>query len=65
MTRHIFKDEKSRKQIGVYIKHRNATIDELNARGLAIWKAKQRNGAWDRQNYIDNFGEEEECLNSE
>lgn len=59
MTRHIFKDEKSRKQIAVYRLNRNRDIDDLNAKGLSIWKQKNENGAWERQNYIDNFGEEE------
>ena len=59
MTRHIFKDEKSRKQIALYRVDRNLCIDDANARGLAIWKQKNANGAWEHQNYIDNFGEEE------
>ncbi len=60
MTRKLYNDEKSRKQIALYRRDRNLCIDEANARGLAIWKEKDKNGAWDRQNYIDNFGEEEE-----
>jgi hypothetical protein len=59
MSRYIFKDEKSRKQIAQYRLHRNRDIDDLNARGLSVWKQKNENGAWERQNYIDNFGEEE------
>ena len=59
MSRQLFKDEKSRKQIAIYRKYRNLCIDEPNAQGLAIWKQKDKNGAWDRQNFIDNFGEEE------
>ena len=60
MTRRLFEDEKSRKQIAIYKLNRNRDIDELNARGLAIWKEKNENGAWEHQNYIDNFGEEVE-----
>lgn len=63
MTRHLFDDKKSTKQIAIYRKHRNLCIDEANAHGLAIWKQKDKNGAWDRQNFIDNFGEEEEEVN--
>jgi len=62
MTRHIFDDEKSRKQIAVYRLHRNRDIDESNARGLAIWRSKDRNGAWEHQNYVENFGEKEDEL---
>lgn len=60
MSRHLYNDEKSRKQIAIYRKYRNLCIDEANATGLAIWKQKDKNGAWDRQNYVDNFGEEDE-----
>jgi hypothetical protein len=59
MTRHIFKDEKSRKQIALYRVDRNLCIDDANARGLARWKQLNENGAWERQNYEENFGEEE------
>lgn len=61
MTRVLFKDDKSRKQIAQYKKHRNLCIDEPNSRGLARWKQQDSNGAWERQNLIENFPEEEEC----
>lgn len=64
MTRHIFKDEKSRKQIAIYRLNRSMDIDDMNARGLAEWKRKNANGAWDRHNYEENFGEEE-CTESQ
>ena len=60
MTRRLYEDEKSRKQIALYRRDRNLCIDDANARGLAIWKEKNQNGAWEHQNYIDNFGEEDE-----
>lgn len=60
MSRQLFNDEKSRKQIALYRRDRNLCIDEANARGLAIWKQKDKNGAWEHQNYVENFGEETE-----
>jgi hypothetical protein len=59
MSRYIFKDQKSRKQIALYRVDRNLCIDDANARGLARWKQLNENGAWERQNYEENFGEEE------
>ena len=60
MTRRLYEDEKSRKQIALYRRDRNLCIDESNARGIAIWEEKNRNGAWEHQNFVDNFGEEDE-----
>lgn len=60
MSRQLFKDEKSRKQIALYRRDRNLCIDDANARGLSRWKQLNENGAWERQNYVDNFGEEHE-----
>lgn len=60
MTRKLYEDEKSRKQIALYRRDRNLCIDDANARGLARWKQLNENGAWERQNFIENFGEEEE-----
>ena len=62
MSRQLFKDEKSRKQIAVYRRDRNLCIDEPNARGLARWKQQNANGAWDRQNFEENFEEETETV---
>ena len=58
MSRQLFRDEKSRKQIALYRRDRNLCIDEANSRGLARWKQQNTNGAWDRHNFEENFGEE-------
>lgn len=65
MTRELFKDAKSRKQIAMYYRHRNMCTDAANARGLARWKQRNHNGAWEYQNLIENFPEDEECLSVE
>ena len=62
MTRQLFKDKKSRKQIAKYIVYRSRGIDDANARGLARWKHMNENGAWDRHNFEENFGEEQESV---
>ena len=58
MSRYLYKDEKSRKQIAIYRRDRNLCIDEPNSRGLARWRQLNDNGAWERQNLLENFPEE-------
>lgn len=57
MTRELFKDEKSRKQIAIFQKYRNFSADELNRAGLSRWQSQKNGGVWEHENYLANFGE--------
>ena len=59
MTRKLFDDTKTTRQGRIYTKY-SITNHEANRRGRARWDELNSAGAWDRQNYIDNFGEEDE-----
>ena len=59
MSRHLFTDTKSRKQIAIFRKYRNMAGDEANSKGLARWRERNDNGAWEHQNFVDNFGTED------
>lgn len=60
MSNELFTDEKSRKQIAIFKKYRNFSVDELNCVGLARWQSQKNSGAWDHENYLANFSEETE-----
>lgn len=53
-----FDTEKCKRQASVLAKY-SITNHEANRRGLAEWYRKMRNGAWEHQNYVENFGEQE------
>jgi len=53
--------EKAELQAGMLTTYR-VNVQEQNAACLARYHAMKNNGAWAYENYIDNFGEDEECL---
>ena len=54
-----FNTVQGRRQAAVYSKY-SITNHDANRNGLARWYEKMRNGAWEHQNYVDNFGESNE-----
>ena len=51
--------EKADLQAGILMTHR-VDLRLSNAAGLARYEAHKHNGAWEHQNYIENFGDESE-----
>ena len=52
----LSKKKKAEMQAGVFATFRN-DLRELNAAGLARYEAMRKSGAWEHQNYEENFGE--------
>lgn len=50
--------EKADLQAGILMTHR-VDLRAANAAGLARYEARKHNGAWEHQNFIENFGETE------
>lgn len=66
MSRDLFNDKKSIKQIAIFRKYRNFSADEANRVGLARWQSQKNGGVWEHENFLDNFGTgTRECLNEE
>lgn len=60
MTRKLnFNTEACKRQASVLAKY-SITNHEANTRNKAEWYRKMRNGAWERYNYEENFGTEDE-----
>lgn len=45
-------------QNGMLVTHK-IDVREANAQGLSRYESRKHNGAWEYQNFIENFGEEE------
>ena len=50
--------EKTDIQASLFVSHR-VDVRTANAVGLARYQASKNNGAWEYQNYVDNFGKDE------
>lgn len=50
--------EKKDIQNGMLVTHK-VDVREANALGLSRYESKRNNGAWEYQNYVENFGEDE------
>jgi hypothetical protein len=56
-----FNSENCKRQASALAKY-SITNHEANRHNLAEWYRKMRNGAWEHQNYVENFGEPEDEL---
>ena len=54
-----FNTEKCKRQASVLAKY-SITNHDANRHNMAEWYRKMRNGAWERLNYEENFGERDE-----
>lgn len=50
--------EKADIQASLFVANR-VDVRAANALGLARYESSKSNGAWEHQNYVDNFGEDE------
>ena len=54
----LTKKQKKAMQNGMLVTHKIDT-SYANSLGLSQYESKRNNGAWEHQNYIENFGEDE------
>ena len=56
----LTKKEKLKLQAGMLVANR-IDVRSANAEGLARYQAKRGSGAWEHQNFVENFGYQDEC----